>query len=712
MQHDATALRLFRCLLWLYPSEFRDHFSREICFVFTDRLREQPTLACLLSMYWGVLSEAPREHYHMIRHDVIYALRTMRREKTATLTAIVVLALGIGSTTTIFTLANGLLFRALPYPHEETLVTVGELPPNAPDAGPVAFPNYLDLRSRNHSLQEFGLFTARPLTIRGDMEAERIPGAGVTWSAFSVLGVAPLMGRWFAENDDRPQAPLTIILSEGLWRRRYGADREILGKSLVVGSEPARIIGVMPSSFRFPDQAELWIPLRTNTKDSRRTDYYLIGVARLAPRVSIAQAQAELCTIMDQIKRENPTETFQQTIQLKPIRARTTVSIQPLLFTLMAAVGFVLLIACANITNLLLVKASARSREMAVRGALGASHLSIVRQLLAEGLLFGLAAAFLGSLLAALAVPGIVRLTPPNLLPTWVVFSADLRILGFVIAVSIAASLISAAAPAIAAGRQNLVDALKEGSRSTTASGSKARLRSGLVIAEVAISILLLAGAGLMIRTFLNLERQPTGMHPENLTTLVVSTPGNRYPDGDPFHQLTSRIRQELSGLPGVVSVAGASGTPVLDGWGRSFTAEGHPVLSLKDAPFIYHTVVTPGYFQTAGIPILEGRDFTEHTDTGPDRAPSANACDTDHQNTTSRGTPLSAWLGRFATRTSASTATTAYISHTANLRRQSARTWSARGRVSPTRPAPSAPASQASTERSPSAACEPWWTS
>ena len=612
MQHEAPALRLFRGLLWLYPSEFRDHFSREICFAFADRLREQPTLACILSMYWGVLSEAPKEHYHVIRQDITYTLRTMRREKVATLTAVLVLALGIGSTTTIFTLANGLLLRPLPYAHQETLVTVGELPPGAERPNAVAFPNFLDMRARNRTLENFALFTPGPLTLRGDMEAERVPGATVTASAFPALGVAPLLGHWFAPEDDQPNAPPTVILGEGLWRRRYGADMAIVGKSIIVGSTPARVTGVMPQAFHFPDVAEMWVPLRSDPKTNKRTDYFLRGMARLAPGISIPQAESDLNAVMEQIKRENPRETFEQSVKVEPFRLRTTASLQPLLFTLLAAVGFVLLIACANITNLLLVKASARSREIAVRGAMGATRMRIIRQFLAESLILGLAGAVCGSALAAAAVPGMMRLTPPDFLPSWVAFSPDLRILGFVVTVTMAASLLAGAAPAISSSRHNLVDALKEGARSSTPGSGKARLRSGLVVAEVAMSILLLAGAGLMIRTFFNLERQRTGFQPENLTTLVASVPGNRYPGGEPAQQLVRRIRQELAALPGVVAVAGASGVPILDGWGRSLTAEGHPVLSLKDAPIIRHTVVTPGYFQTIGLPILEGRDFTE----------------------------------------------------------------------------------------------------
>ena len=356
----------------------------------------------------------------------------------------------------------------------------------------------------------------------------------------------------------------------------------------------------------------MWVPLQSDPKTNKRTDYFLRGVARLAPGVSIQQAEADLRAVMDQIKRENPKDTFEQSVKVEPFRLRTTASLQPLLFSLLAAVGFVLLIACANITNLLLVKASARSREIAVRGAMGATRLRIIRQFVAESLILGLAGAVCGSALAAAAVPGMMRLTPPGFLPSWVAFSPDLRILGFVVTVTTAASLLAGAAPAISSSRHNLVDALKEGARSSTPGSGKARLRSGLVVAEVAMSILLLAGAGLMIRTFFNLERQRTGFQPENLTTLVASVPGNRYPGGEPAQQLVRRIRQEFAALPGVLAVAGASGVPVLDGWGRSLTAEGHPVLSLKDAPIIQHTVVTPGYFQTVGVPLLEGRDFTE----------------------------------------------------------------------------------------------------
>ena len=618
MARNTRSMRVFRGLLWLYPAEFRDHFSRELCFVFADRLREQPTLGCLLAMYWGVLTEAPREHYSMIRQDILYTLRTMRRDKAATLTAILVLALGIGSTTTIFTLANGLLLRPLPYPHQETLVTVGELPPGAQRPKAIAIPNFLDMRSRTRALDGFALYSAGSFTLRGEREAERVPGATVTASLFPVAGIPPLLGRWLTEEDDQPGTPANVMLGEGLWRRRYGADMAIVGKSIVVGSTQARVAGVMPRSFHFPDMAEIWIPLRFDLKRYMRTDYFMQGVGRLAAGVTIPQAEAELRAAMNQIKRENPKETFDQSVKIEPFRLRTTSSLEPLLFTLLAAVGFVLLIACANITNLLLVKATARSREIAVRTAMGATRPRLLRQFVIESLILGAAGAILGSLLAAAAVPGMMSLAPPDFLPSWVAFTPDLRMLGFVMAVTIAASLIAGAAPAVSASRQNVVDGLKEGSRSSSPGTAKARLRGGLVIAEVAMSVLLLAGAGLMIRTFLNLERQNTGFQPDHLTTLSISTPNTRYPNGDAHHAITRRLRQELGSFGGAISAAGASGLPIADGWGRSLTAEGHPALSLKDAPIIQHTVVTPGYFQTIGLPILEGRDFTDQDSKEP----------------------------------------------------------------------------------------------
>jgi putative ABC transport system permease protein len=609
MRQDTPALRLYRGLMWLYPAEFRDHFACDMCRTLADCLRERPGTVAILPLYLGILLDAPKERYYMIRQDVIYALRTMRREKLTTLVATLVLAIGIGSTVTVFTLVNGLLLRSLPYPSQERIVYVEEISDDF--HGVIAYPNYLDFQSRNRTLADIAMFGSGPTTLRGDIAAERVPAASVGEPLFRILGVQPLLGRTFTSEENRPDAPQTVILGEELWRRRYGADAGILGKTIGVDSEQARVIGIMPSSFHFPDVAQLWRPLQLDPAHNTRMDHGLEGIARLRPGTTVAQGQDDLRRIMRQIIGEHPGENYGQTVKVSPYRERDIQGVKPLLFTLLGAVGFVLLIACANITNLLLVKASGRTREIALRGALGASQARLVRQFIVESVILGIGGAATGVMLAWAAVPAL-RVLIPEQIPSWIKFTPDARVLLFAIAVTVGTSILAGAVPAWLATRLNLVETLKEGGRSYTSGGARAWFRNALVVGEVAMSVLLLAGAGLMIETFWNLSHMQAGFRTDNITTLQTSTPASRYPIGSPAAQLVRRIRNELQSLPGVISVAGASGVPLIDGWGRSITAEGWPVLSLKDAPMVNHTVVTPGYFRTLGIAIRQGRDFTE----------------------------------------------------------------------------------------------------
>jgi predicted permease len=609
MRQEAPALRLYRSLLWLYPAEFRDHFAGEMCLTLADCLRDRPTVLTILSLYFGILLDAPKERYHMIRQDVVYALRTMRREKLTTSVAVLVLALGIGSTVTVFTLVNGLLLRPLPYPGQDRIVYVEESSKEL--QGVIAYPNYRDFQSRNTTLSDIAMFDSSLATLRGEVEAERVPAGSVTEPLFRILDAHPLLGRTFTPEEDRPNAPLTVILGEDLWRRRYGADAGIVGKTIGLGASQARVIGVMPSDFHFPDVAQLWTPLRLDEKaHNTRLDHGMEGIARLRPGVSVERAQEDLRGIMRQIVAEHPGETYGQTVKVSPYRVRDTQDVKPLLLTLLGAVAFVLLIACANITNLLLVKASARTREVALRGALGASRARLVRQFVVESLMLGMAGAVAGVLLARLAIPAVITLVPRRI-PTWIQFSPDARVVLFVIAVMVGTGILAGAVPAWSAARLNPVEALKEGGRTSSSGSGKAWLRSALVVAELAMTVPLLVGAGLMIETFWNLNSVQAGFRTENIITLQTSAPGNRYPEGPAAAQLVSRIRQEFASLPGVVSVAAASGVPLIDGWGRSFTAEGWPVLGVKDAPMINHTVVTPEYFRTLDLALLQGRDFT-----------------------------------------------------------------------------------------------------
>jgi putative ABC transport system permease protein len=622
MARDAAAIRVYRGLLWLYPAEFREHFSQEICLLLADRLRAQggegSRLAVWLAAAGAVLIDAPKEHCYMIRQDVVYALRTMRRQKLTSLIAVVVLALGIGSTATIFKLANGLLLRPLPFPEQDRLVYVEESNNKAGGvSGAVAFPNYLDFCARNRSLDSFALYGSSAVTLRRQgADAERIPGGYGTGPLFRVLGVQPILGRTFTNEDDQPKAAPVVVLSEDLWRSRYGGDPAVLGKTILIGTmlgiRASQIIGVMPHGFRFPDAAQLWMPLQLSVKTNTRTDHWLEGIARLRRNVSLEQGRTDLRSIMQQISREHPTETYGQTVNAIPFQAQTSGDVRPALLTLLGAVGFVLLIACANISSLMLVRAATRQREIAVRGALGASRSRVVRQFVVESGLLGLAGAAGGILMSWAAVPALLRLTPAGTLPVWANFSMDVRTWIFILSVTAGTALLVGGLPALSASRLNLVDALKEGGRSSTTGVSGNRVRAILVAAEVAMSVLLLTGAGLMIRTLLNLERQNAGFRIDNITTLYTAAPTDRYPLGPPAEQLVNRIQREFASLPGVVSVAAASGVPLHNGWERSLTVEGAPLLSLRDAPLVNHTVVTTGYFKTLGIPILEGRDFNQ----------------------------------------------------------------------------------------------------
>jgi putative ABC transport system permease protein len=611
----AGILRLYQPFLWLYPAEFRDEYRRELCLAFMDRWREERSIAGLLFIWFhavlGIFHQAPREHYHMIVHDLRYAFRILRKDLSVTAAAILILALGIGSTTLVFSLANGLLLRPLPYPQPERIVAVTESSPKDPnETTQISFPNYYDIRARARLLDDIGVYSPGQSAVRGEGAAERIPGAKVSDGVFRVLGVEPLLGRAISREDDISNGPKVVVLSEELWQRRYGRDPHVLGKTLQIDDARWTVIGVMPAGFHFPDRADLWFPLQMDPLKAPRTDYFLRAVARLKPGVSMAQGTGELEALLEQIHRENPAVNNNWVARAIPMRDFVAGSYRKAVITLLVAVGLLLLIACANVCNLLLVKASARVREIAVRTALGATRRRLLRQLITESLLLGLVGGALGVLLAYSGIPTLLSLIPVNL-PLWMNFSPDSRVLGFAVAVSLLTTLGFGIVPAFGSFHADLTDSLKEGGRGGTSGARSKFMRHGLVIGEVALSVILLAGAGLMIRSFLALRMQDLGYHPENVLAMSIDYPESRYPDGQPARALLRRLTEEVSSLPGVISTSFSSGIPLSDGWGRIFTIEGHP-LDLKDMIFINHIVVTPGYFHTLGIPLLQGRDFTE----------------------------------------------------------------------------------------------------
>jgi putative ABC transport system permease protein len=612
---EAGAVRLYQHFFWLYPAEFRDEYRRELSLAFVDRWREAKSatglLFVLFDAIFGIFYQAPKEHYHVILQDLRYALRIFRKDPLVTLASILILALGIGSSTLVFSLANGLLLRPLPYAQPDRLVTVMEYNPRVSgQSTEIAFPNYYDIRERTRLLEDIGVYSPGISAVRGEGAAERIPTANVSDGIFPILGVQPILGRAISREDDLPGGPKVVLLSEELWQRRYGRDPGILGRTLQIDDARWNVVGVMPAGFHFPDRAEMWFPLQMNPAKAARTDYFLDAVARLKPGVSVEQATSEMASLLEQIHRENPTVNNKWSAKAIPIREFVAGNYSRAVITLLVAVSLLLLIACANVCNLLLVKASARVREIAIRTALGATRRRLLRQLVTESLILGLSGGALGVLLAYGGVPALLSLIPVDL-PRWLNFSPDYRVLGFAFGISLLTTLGFGIIPAFGSFHADLGDSLKEGGRGGSTGARSKLLRHALVIAEVALSVILLAGAGLMIRSFLALRGQDLGFHPENVLSLGIDYPESRYKDGPPARALLRRMTEEVSSLPGIRSMAFSTGAPLNDGWGRIFTTEDHQI-DLKDMTFINHVVVTPGYFRTLSIPLLQGRDYTE----------------------------------------------------------------------------------------------------
>jgi predicted permease len=559
-------------------------------------------------VYNGGLCEFEAPVY-MITHDLRYAARVLRKEMPVTIAIIVILAFGIGASTLVFSLANGLLLRPLPYGEPNRIVAVEEDSLRDPnELRQISFLNYLDLRARTRLLEDIGVYTGGAVSIRGEGPAERAPGVYVSDGVFSVLHVEPVLGRVFTRAEDLPHGPRVVVLGEELWQRRYGRDPNVIGKTLEINDSRRTIIGVMPATFHFPIRAELWLPLQMDPAESARTDYYLRGIGRLKPGVSVSAASAELESLLEQIHRENPDVNNGWIARARPYHDLVAGSYRIAVITLLAAVGLLLLIACANVSNLLLSKASARVKEMAVRTALGATRGRLIRQLFSESLLLGVTGSILGCWLALIGMPALLSLVPIDL-PRWMDFSIDHRVLGFAVGICLLTILIFGIAPALGSSKTDMTSILKGGVGSS--SKRQTRLRHSLVVGEVALSVTLLVGAGLVIRSFVGLRSQNLGFSPERILTLAIDYPASRYPQGPAARLLVQRLLQEISAVPGVSSAVFTTGVPMDDIGGQIFTIEGHPV-ALKDMPIVQHIVTTPGYFRTLGISLLQGRDFTE----------------------------------------------------------------------------------------------------
>jgi predicted permease len=543
-----------------------------------------------------------------LRHDVRFAIRSLLRSPGYTLVAILCLALGIGANVTVFTPVNTLLLRPLPFTDPDRVVNVySTLTREGRFEGNFSYPDYVDVNTAGGAFSATGLVSERQWNLGGLDEPERVEGARITASLFPLLGITTVLGRGFRADEE--DAGKVMLISHGLWQRKFAGDSSVIGKSLIVSGLPYTVIGVVQEKIRFPELAEIWLPLEPGDMKAHREWRNFDFIARLAPNVTPAQAEARVAATMRQLEERNGDTNKGWTGWLEPYRENVARDVRPMMLIMLGAVAFVLLIACANVANLMLARATGRQREIAVRLALGAGRRRIVRQLLTESILLGVVGGGLGALLGIWGVDAIVGLLPAEM-PFWMVFDVDKRVLLATLAISILTGIIFGVVPAMQASSPRLGETLKDNSRSTTGGVRSARLRSALVITELVLSVVLLIGASLMIQSFIRMRTARLGFDASRVLTFQMSLDGDRYATDTTRNQFYDLLAQRLSELPGVEKAGGVAWLPVRSccSW-TDYVPEGKNY-SVDDRPNALFNVTTPGFFQAFGVPLLAGREF------------------------------------------------------------------------------------------------------
>ena len=549
-----------------------------------------------------------------LRRDLALAVRILRRRPGFTALAVSVLALAIGANSAIFSVFEGVLLRAPAFEDPGRLVFVWEARPARNQIrNVVASYNYARWRERATSFIGIAAFTHSRVNLTGGGDPEQLDAARATGNLFAVLGVRPFLGRALADEDSRPQAAPVVVLSEGFWRRRFAADPGIVGRSLVLDGRPTTVVGVMPQSFQLPAGKAAWLPITLDQelRDSWR-GRWLTVVARLGPETTLAQARDEMARLHEDLARELPAYNTGWTTNVFSLPADLVRDVRPALTVLMGAVSLLLLVACANVANLLLARALSREREVAIRSALGASPGRLVRQLLAESLLLGVLGGVAGLLLGAWLLQGLLALLPAEVRLVAHV-GLNPAVLAFTAAVSLASAILFGLVPALQQARPSLVPALKEGGQTRGASPARRRLKAALVVSEIALSLVLTAGTGLLLRSFWRLANVDPGFRPQGVLTVPVGLPDRTYPTAERQAAFIREAVARASRLPGVESVAAMSATPLGGGGSATrFRVLDRPVPPRGEEPSTNVRIVTPGLFRTLAIPLLAGRDFDE----------------------------------------------------------------------------------------------------
>jgi putative ABC transport system permease protein len=547
--------------------------------------------------------------------DLGYAVRVMLKKPVFAATAVLTLALAVGANTAIFSVINGILLQPLPYKDPDRIVMVWATDQNG-NPNFVSPADFVDWQQQNQVFESLAALTEWNGNLRGTGEPERLSGALVTAGFFQALGVEPILGRTFLPGEDRRGREPIVVLSHGLWQRRFGGDPNIVGQTITLNNINRTVIGIMPPDFRppilttakSPVQTEMWAPwIMDDAYLQKRSIRQLRVIGRLKPNVSLKQAQAEMSTIAARIEQEHPDTNERTDAVLITLHKNLVGDIGSTLFVLLGAVAFVVLIACANVANLLLARAATRYKEISTRMAIGASRRRIIRQLLTESVLLGVIGGSIGLPLAYWGTKALVALSPENV-PRSQEVQIDLRVLGFTLLLSLLTGVLFGLAPALQASKLDLNDSLKEGGR-TSGVGFRGRFRHLLVISEVAIALVLLIGAGLMIKSFLRLQNVDPGFRPQKILTMDITLPASKYNDKAKRIGFYQQVLQRLEILNGLESVGAVTALP-LTGWNntQSFGIEGRTEGSSQEEQ---HSV-SPGYFQTLGISLVAGRYFTE----------------------------------------------------------------------------------------------------
>ena len=619
--------RVYRLLLRLYPADFRAQYGRAMADFHRDRVAEARRAGTSMAALWlrtvaDVASSALAERIRatvpgaiareQIAQDVGYACRGIARRPSFSLIVVGTIALGVGANAAIFSVVNGVLLRPLAYPNADRLVSFGHEPPHWLTSDP----DFLDYHREMRSLDGLAAYLQREGTLVPSAAAEpqRIRVVRASDDFFPLLGVSPAMGRTFVRDEYDSRVAQVAVLSYSLWQRQFGADPRIVGRKITIEGAARTVVGVMPQFFGFPEaRTDVWMPLPRFNPDSLgdRANHYLFMVARLKPDVSIERARGEASTIAKRIMHDNP-EKFDPQRPIVPhltgVREDLVGGTRPYLIALLAAVGFVLLIACANVANLLLVRGESRQREMAVRSALGASERRLLAQVLIETSVLAVLGGALGLLVAWAGDRALVALAPASI-PRLDTIGIDWRVLTFTGSVALLTGFGIGLVPAWRAARGNAVDALKDGARGVMTRRAGRGVRRSLVVGEVALAVVTLAGAGMLLRSLWHLQNNDLGFDPRATLTAKVALSAREYNDVRStlfFDQLLGRLRQ----LPGVRAAGAGAWLPIVDAgglWGMQ--QEGKP--ASVQWPMAVPQHVTTGYFQAMGIPIIAGRDFT-----------------------------------------------------------------------------------------------------